>query len=80
MSVGVGKVEVVAWRSLIERHTLTSVVVLVDGLVNRSEILLHIDVHERVLTRRHDVFGIFAVIKSEEICFGVESTVWNWLI
>ena len=53
---------------------------IVDTLVDRSEILWHLNVFKRVITRAHHLLCILTVGKCEEIGLCVETAVWYWLV
>ena len=53
---------------------------IVDTLVDRSEILGHLNVFKRVITRAHHLLCILTVGKREEIGLRVETAVWHRLV
>ena len=52
----------------------------VGWLVQRSEILGDLYVVQRVIIWRHQILSVLSISQSKEVCFGVETTIWYWLI
>ena len=69
----------------LERHPTVACVIhcrktLIDTLIDRTELMSDVDILQRIVTRTHHVFRLLSICQGEEVCFCVESSIWNRLI